>query len=76
MHGNSQFAACRDLSIFPVHFRVETRLTSQQEDIMARGNHSIRDALLVSGVLLVSGRAMAADVTPERLLNPDKEPQN
>jgi alcohol dehydrogenase (cytochrome c) len=27
-------------------------------------------------VLLVSGPATAADVTPERLLNPDKEPQN
>ena len=43
---------------------------------MARRNHSIRDALLASSVLLVSGPAMAADVTPERLLNPDKEPQN
>ena len=43
---------------------------------MARPNHSIRDALLASSVLLVSGPAMAADVTPERLLNPDKEPQN
>ncbi len=43
---------------------------------MARRNHSIRDALLPSGVLLVSGPAFAADVTPERLLNPDKEPQN
>jgi alcohol dehydrogenase (cytochrome c) len=43
---------------------------------MARRNHSIRDALLASSVLLVSGQALAADVTPERLLNPDKEPQN
>jgi glucose dehydrogenase len=66
-------ATCR---FFQYTFALRPRLTSQQEDIMARGNHSIRDALLVSGVLLVSGRAMAADVTPERLLNPDKEPQN
>jgi len=43
---------------------------------MARRNHSIRDALLASSLLLVSGPAMAADVTPERLLNPDREPQN
>ena len=43
---------------------------------MPRCNHSIRDALLASSVLLVSGPAFAADVTPERLLNPDKEPQN
>jgi len=43
---------------------------------MARRNHSIRDALLASSVLLVSGPAFAADVTSERLLNPDKEPQN
>src|ERR1700730_10111837 len=43
---------------------------------MARPNHSIRDALLASSGLLVSGPAMAADVTPERLLNPDKERQN
>src|SRR5215470_20151875 len=43
---------------------------------MARCNHSIRGALLASGALLVSGPAFAADVTPERLLNPDKEPQN
>ena len=43
---------------------------------MARRNHSVREALLASSVLLVSGPAFAADVTPERLLNPDKEPQN
>src|SRR3977135_4414321 len=33
-------------------------------------------ALLTSTVLAAAGSAMAADVTPERLLNPDKEPQN
>jgi alcohol dehydrogenase (cytochrome c) len=43
---------------------------------MARRNHSIRDALLASSVLVVSGQAFAADVTPERLLNLNKEPQN
>jgi alcohol dehydrogenase (cytochrome c) len=43
---------------------------------MARRNHAIRDALLAGSVLLMSGPAMGADVTPERLLNPDKEPQN
>src|SRR5260370_3334718 len=43
---------------------------------MARRNHSVRDALLASSVLLASWPAFAADVTPQRLLNPDKEPQN
>jgi alcohol dehydrogenase (cytochrome c) len=43
---------------------------------MARRNHAIRDSLLASSVLLMSGPAMSADVTPERLLNPDREPQN
>ena len=38
--------------------------------------NSIRIALLASSVLAMASSAMAADVTPERLLNPDKEPQN
>jgi glucose dehydrogenase len=33
-------------------------------------------ALLTSTVLAIAGSAMVAEVTPERLLNPDKEPQN
>ena len=41
---------------------------------MARPNASIRAALLASSMM--AWPAMAADVTPERLLNPDKEPQN
>jgi alcohol dehydrogenase (cytochrome c) len=35
-----------------------------------------RAALLASGVFAVAWPAVAAEVTPERLLNPDKEPQN
>src|SRR3984893_14813973 len=66
----------RDLSIFRYNLALRRRLNLKREDTMARPNHSIRDALLASSVLLVSGPAMAADVTPERLLNPDKEPQN
>src|SRR6516162_6495483 len=42
---------------------------------MAKLNHSIRAALL-AGSMLAAGPVLAADVTPERLLNPDKEPQN
>jgi alcohol dehydrogenase (cytochrome c) len=42
---------------------------------MARRIGSIRIALL-SGSMLVAAPALAAEVTPERLLNPDKEPQN
>jgi alcohol dehydrogenase (cytochrome c) len=33
-------------------------------------------ASLTSTVLAMAGSAIAAEVTPERLLNPDKEPQN
>src|SRR5215469_11250710 len=36
----------------------------------------MRAALLASGVLAAAWPALAAEVTPERLLNPDKEPQN
>jgi alcohol dehydrogenase (cytochrome c) len=36
----------------------------------------IRTALLAGGALLAAWPALAADVTPERLANPDKEPQN
>jgi alcohol dehydrogenase (cytochrome c) len=41
---------------------------------MARGDGSIRTALLASSLL--AGPALAADVTPQRLVNADKEPQN
>ena len=42
---------------------------------MARRIGSIRITLLAGSMLAVSP-VLAADVTPERLLNPDKEPQN
>src|SRR6202166_3220867 len=42
---------------------------------MARGIGSIRIALL-AGSMLPASPVLPADVTPERLLNPDKEPQN
>jgi alcohol dehydrogenase (cytochrome c) len=42
---------------------------------MARRDGSIHIALL-SGSILIAAPALAAEVTPERLLNPDKEPQN
>ncbi len=38
-------------------------------------NRAIRIALLMTSALVI-GPALAADVTPERLANPDKEPQN
>src|ERR1700719_1898634 len=43
---------------------------------MTRPKGSIRNDLLTCSMLVVAWRAWAADVTPERLLNPDKEPQN
>src|SRR5260370_12154687 len=41
---------------------------------MTGHNRSIGSALLATSMLASPG--FAADVTPERLLNPDKEPQN
>jgi alcohol dehydrogenase (cytochrome c) len=43
---------------------------------MTERNNSIRIALLASSLLTAASSAFAGDVTPERLLNPDKEPQN
>src|ERR1700722_7498824 len=42
---------------------------------MPHRTHSLRAALLAGSMLAVAP-ALAAEVTPERLLNPDKEPQN
>ncbi len=41
---------------------------------MPKPTHFIRTALLAATML--ASPALAADVTPERLLNPDREPQN
>ncbi len=38
--------------------------------------HLLRAALLASAVVLTAEAAMAADVTPDRLVNADREPQN
>src|SRR5215475_4684372 len=43
---------------------------------MAARTGLTRAALLASGVFAAAWPALAAEVTPERLLNPDKEPQN
>jgi alcohol dehydrogenase (cytochrome c) len=43
---------------------------------MTMRKNAIRRALLASSVLATASSAFAADVTPERLLNPDREPQN
>src|SRR6202158_5087522 len=43
---------------------------------MARRNGSIRFAVLAGSVVSVEFAPNASDVTQERLLNPDKEPQN
>ena len=43
---------------------------------MTERNKSIGIALLASSVFAMASSASAADVTAERLLNPDKEPQN
>src|SRR5215471_1922651 len=43
---------------------------------MARRNGSIRIALLAGSMLAATVPVRAAEVTPQRLLNPEKEPQN
>jgi alcohol dehydrogenase (cytochrome c) len=43
---------------------------------MTNRNHSIRNALFASSMLIAAAPAIAADVTPDRLANPDREPQN
>jgi alcohol dehydrogenase (cytochrome c) len=43
---------------------------------MAQRNGLMRIALLASSMLAVAVPALAAEVTAQRLLNPDKEPQN
>ena len=45
------------------------------EDIITRGHHSLGAALL-GGTLAAVSPALAADVTPDRLVNADREPQN
>ena len=40
------------------------------------GLRAIRTAALASVALLAAGPALAAEVTPERLINADREPQN
>ena len=42
---------------------------------MTNRNQTLRTALL-AGSMLAAWPVLAADVTPERLTNPDKEPQN
>ena len=43
---------------------------------MTRDNHSRCRMLLVGGILVAGSPVFAAEVTPERLVNADKEPQN
>src|ERR1700729_2226337 len=38
--------------------------------------HAFLRSLLLAGSMLAAWPVLAAEVTPERLLNPDKEPQN
>src|ERR1700674_3571052 len=43
---------------------------------MTQRYHSLRKALLAGSMLAAAWPTVAAEVTPDRLLNPDKEPQN
>src|SRR6201993_576365 len=53
----------------------EVKIVKQHgRDTMKKRTAFIRSALLAATML--ASPALAADVTPDRLLNPDKEPQN
>src|ERR1700674_5275087 len=43
---------------------------------MTQRYHSLRKALLAGSMLAAAWPALAADVTPDRLVNADREPQN
>src|ERR1700736_564760 len=47
-----------------------------RRNTMTSRHYPFRATLLASSMLAVAFPALAADVTPDRLLNPDKEPQN
>src|SRR5262252_4301691 len=57
----------------PPYKSLTTKKSSKGENDMKR---SIRKAALLCGAALLASPALAADVTPDRLANPDKEPQN
>src|SRR6202011_3309658 len=57
-----------------MRFRPPYELKFDRRNIMTQRNHLIRTVLLAATIL--ASPASAADVTPDRLLNPDKEPQN
>src|SRR6266852_3244271 len=56
--------------------RREAVRNAQWEDIMTRGHHSLRTALVGGTLLAAVCPVLAADVTPDRLVNADREPQN
>src|SRR6476646_481687 len=56
--------------------RGEAARNAQWEDIMRKGHHPFRTALLGGTLLAAVCPVLAADVTPERLVGADKEPQN
>jgi glucose dehydrogenase len=49
---------------------------SQREDIMTRGHHSLLKLLLAASTMTAVCPVLAADVTPDRLINADREPHN
>jgi alcohol dehydrogenase (cytochrome c) len=55
--------------------RSARRNEGKPEDIMSNRNQSLL-ATLLAGSVLAASPVLAAEVTPQRLLNPDKEPQN
>src|SRR5262249_19623667 len=68
----------QDLDPFPPRRREGNRTAMKRKGgrrPMAKPNRSLRAALL-AGSMLAVWPALAAEVTPERLVNPDKEPQN
>src|SRR6266852_5731768 len=80
-HGHPAFRQARFLSaVFMCYLLIENdsgclAVTpgSKKPDVSSPENSN---AALLAGSMLAAWPVLAADVTPERLLNPDKEPQN
>src|SRR5262249_19978353 len=69
-HTRAQGAAPRDGALC---IRALTTICPERRRTM---KHSIRKAALLGSAAIAAWPALAADVTPERLANADKEPQN
>src|SRR5215470_7097639 len=75
-HRDPADIACRLMYTRPKANVATGRRAIAREALMATYDGSIRIALLAGSMFACTLPAQATEVTPQRLLNPDKEPQN